>query len=76
MQTAANISLILTDSSSFKRFADSQAAISYGGFYQLITSDVIRGACTEQAFRGLGDRLVVVAEHAHAFRRMDRSAPA
>ena len=71
MQTAANISLILTDSSSFKRFADSQAAISYGGFYQLITSGVIRGACTEQAFRSLGDRLVVVAEHAHAFRRMD-----
>jgi hypothetical protein len=71
MQTAAaNISLVLTDSSSLDRLADSQTAISQGGFYQLIAG-LIRGVYKKDVFRELGDRLVLLAEHAHAFRQMD-----
>lgn len=71
MQTAANISLVLTDSSSFRRFADSQRAISYGGFYQQLASGLLKGVNTTQVFREIGDRLVRLAEHAHAARQMD-----
>lgn len=71
MQTAANSSLILTDISSLKRFADSTTAISYGGFYQLIQSSLILRAHEEHYSRRLGDRLIDLAEQAHSFRRMD-----
>jgi tetratricopeptide (TPR) repeat protein len=71
MQTAARSSLILTDISSLKRFADSTTAISYGRFYQLIRSSLIRGARDEHCFQRLGDRLIDLAEQAHSFRRMD-----
>ncbi|MEK6302676.1 MAG: hypothetical protein AABO41_18345, partial [Acidobacteriota bacterium] len=71
MQTAASNSLVLTDLSSFTRFADSQRAISHGGFYQLIASDRIRSVHTKQVLLALGDRLVFLAENAHAFRQMD-----
>ncbi|MEK6324702.1 MAG: hypothetical protein AABN33_23925 [Acidobacteriota bacterium] len=70
MHAAANVSLVLTDLSSFKRLADSEAAISYGGFYQLIASGLIKAGYSEQVFREFGERLVVLAEHAHAFRQM------
>jgi hypothetical protein len=71
MQTAANNNLVLTDFSSFRRFADSQGAISYGGFYQQLASELVKGAYKEHVSRELGDRLVVLAEQAHAFRQMD-----
>jgi hypothetical protein len=54
MQTAANISLVLTDSSSLNRFADFHTAISHGGFYQLI-ADLIRGVYKKHVFRELDD---------------------
>ena len=68
MQTAASNSLVLTDISSLGRFADSQTKISHGGFYQLIAL----GLHTKQILTGLGDRLVAMAERAHAFRQMDK----
>lgn len=71
MQPAANSSLVLTDLSSLKRFADSQAAISYSGFYQLIAPGLIRSVHKKKVFRELGDRLIMLAEHAHAFREME-----
>ncbi|MEK6322793.1 MAG: hypothetical protein AABN33_14045 [Acidobacteriota bacterium] len=71
MQTAAKINLVLTDSSSLKRFAESETKISYGGFYQLIASGLITSAHKKQVFRESGDRLVVLAEQAHAFRQLD-----
>lgn len=71
MQTAASNSLVLTDLSSLTRFADSQTSISHGGFYQLIASDLIRSAHTKEVLFALGDRLVVLAEHAHALRQME-----
>ncbi|MFY9611068.1 MAG: hypothetical protein WAU45_20955, partial [Blastocatellia bacterium] len=71
MQTAASNSLVLTDFSSSKRFADSQGAISYGGFYQVIASTLTRGAYRGQVFRELGDRLLALAEHSYAFRQLD-----
>lgn len=71
MQTAASTSLVLTEFSSSKRVADSQTAISYAGFYQQIASGLIRSVLSEQVTCELGDRLVSMAEHAHAFRRMD-----
>lgn len=71
MQLAANSSLVLTDLSSLKRFADSQGAISYSGFYQLIVPGLIRSVHEEKVLRELGDRLIVLAEHAHAFREME-----
>lgn len=70
MHTAVNISLILTDRSSLKRFADSQTATSYGGFSQLIASGLIKGLHRERVCRVLGDRLATLAEEAHAFRQM------
>ena len=70
MQTAANISLVLTDFSSLKRFADSQNEISYGGFYQRLASELVKRVHSKHAFRAVGERLVVLAEHAHAFRQM------
>jgi hypothetical protein len=70
METAAKASLVLTDSSSFERFADLQR-ISHSGFYQRLASGLITGIHTNQALGDLGERLVVLAEHAHAFRQMD-----
>ena len=70
MQAIANNNLVLTDFSSFG-LAESQATISDGGFYQRIASYLIGAVHKEQVFRELGDRLVVLAEHSHAFRRMD-----
>ena len=71
MQTAANNNLVLTNVSSFTRFADSLRIVSHGGFYQLIASELIISVHTGRALLALGDRLVVLAERAHAFRRMD-----
>jgi len=71
MQTAANISLVLTGSSSFKLLADLQREISFGGFYQQLASKSLKGVCTREALRDLGERLVVSAEHSYAFRQME-----
>ncbi|MEK6406545.1 MAG: hypothetical protein AABN34_06240 [Acidobacteriota bacterium] len=71
MQTAANISLVLTDCSSLKRFADSQREISYGGFYQQLASELVRTVRKREVFRELGDKLVELAEEAHIFRDME-----
>ena len=71
MQRAANISLVLTDSSSLKRFADFETAISSGRFYQLIASGLIRSVHKEEVFPVLGNRLVELAEHSYALRRVD-----
>jgi hypothetical protein len=71
MQTAASNSLVLTDISSLTRFADLHRMISHGGFYQLIASELIRSGHSRQSLLGLGDIFVAIAEHAHAFRRMD-----
>ena len=71
MQTVDNINFVLTDVFSFRRFADLKAPTSYRGFYQLIASELIGGIREEQVFRKLGDNLILLAEHAHAFRRMD-----
>jgi hypothetical protein len=70
MQTAAKNSLVLTDSSSLKRFADIETTISYGGFYQLIASRLIRGGQFKQVVHEVLNRLVVLAEHSYAFRQM------
>jgi hypothetical protein len=70
METAAKVGLVLTDSSSFERFADLRR-ISYGGSYQRLASELVKGIHTNQALCDLGERLVVLAEHAHAFRHMD-----
>lgn len=71
MQTAAKNSLVLMDFSSSNRYAGSQVPTSHGGFYQLMASSLIRGVHREQVSRAMGDKLVVMAEHAHAFRRID-----
>jgi tetratricopeptide (TPR) repeat protein len=71
MLTAANNNLILIDHSSLKGFAESQEEISYARFYQLIAPVLTRSRFEEQALMRLGDRLVALVEHAHAFRRMD-----
>ncbi|MEK6304665.1 MAG: hypothetical protein AABO41_28615, partial [Acidobacteriota bacterium] len=71
MHAAASNSLVLTDVSSLKWLAGSREAISHGGFYQVIASELVRGVHEKQVFRCLGDRLVVLSEQAHAFRQMD-----
>src|SRR5215510_5623753 len=71
MNTAAKISLVLTDSSSFKRFADFKTSISYSGLYQLIASRLTERLDNSQVFCEFADSLVGLAEQAHAFRRMD-----
>ncbi len=70
MQTAAKNSLVLTDSSSLKRFADIETATSYGGFYQLIAPRLIRGVHIKQVVHEVLDRLVVLSEHSYALRQM------
>ena len=70
MQITANTSLVFTDRSSFKRLADLQGQIGHGGFYQHVTTELMRGVLTKQ-FRDVGDKLIVLAEHAHAVRQMD-----
>jgi hypothetical protein len=70
MQTAAKNSLVLTDSSSLKRFADIETTISYGGFYQLFASGLIRSGHIKQVVREVLNRLVVLAEHSYALRQM------
>jgi tetratricopeptide (TPR) repeat protein len=70
MHRTANISLVLTKSSSLEQFADPQTAISYGGFYQQLTSQLLRGVHREKVISELSDSLVKLAEHAHAFRQM------
>jgi len=69
-RAAANISLFLTECSSFERFADSKTAVSYGGFYQQLASQLLRGVHRERVISELGDSLVKLAEHAHEFRQM------
>ena len=71
MQTAASSNLILTDFSSLKRLADLENAISYGGFYQQLASELVKGIHARQFLRALGEELVVLVEHAHAFRQLD-----
>jgi len=71
MLTAAKNSLVLTDFSSLKRFADLNTIISYGGFYQVLRSTLIREGKKEYVFRQLGEGLIALAEEAHVFRRMD-----
>ncbi len=71
MHTAANNSLVFTDFSSLKRFADSRRAISYSGFYQLIASGLVNAVNTRRVSDRLGDSLVVLAEQCYAFRQMD-----
>jgi tetratricopeptide (TPR) repeat protein len=70
METADKVSLVLTDSSSFERLADPQR-ISYSGFYQRLASGLVKGIHTNQALGDLGESLVVLAEHAYAFRHME-----
>ena len=70
MQTAAKNSLVLTDSSSLKRFAEIDTTISYGGFYQLIASRLILDGHIKQLVHKVLNRLVVLAEHSYAFRQM------
>jgi len=70
METAAKVNLVLTGSSAFERFADPQR-ISYGAFCQRLASGLVKGIHRHQALGDLGERLVVLAEHAHAFRQMD-----
>lgn len=71
MNTAPKNSLVLTGFSSFDSVIDFEPPIAYRSFYQHIASCLIRDVNNKQAFRGLGDRLIALAEHAHAFRRMD-----
>lgn len=71
MQTDANISLILTDGSSSKGFTDLQRQISYRGFYQHLASGLVKFIHQKHGLCNLGERLVVLAERAHAFRQMD-----
>jgi hypothetical protein len=71
MNTAAKISLVFTDSSSFSRFVDFETSISHSGLYQLIASRLTERLHNSQVFREFGDRLVIVAEQAQTFRRMD-----
>lgn len=71
MQTAASNSLVLTDFSSSKRFADMRKGISYRGFYQLIASGLLRGGSATQVLDELGNKLVCLAEHSYALRQMD-----
>ena len=71
MQTTANISLVLTGVSSLKRSADLKTAISYGGFYQQLALELVSGVLTNEVLQGLGNRLVLLAEQAHAFRKSD-----
>jgi len=70
MLTAAKNSLVLTDFSSLKRFVDSRGRIDDSGFYQGIAPALIRAAHQEQLSLEVGERLVQVVEHAHAFRDM------
>ena len=70
MHRTANISLVLTKSSSLEQFADPQIAVSYGGFYQQLASQLLRGVHRETVISELSDSLVKLAEHAHAFRQM------
>ena len=70
MQTAANNNLVLTDLSSFKRFADLNAAMSYSGLYQFGASHLITGLYSRQVADYLGCRLVVLAECYYASRKM------
>jgi hypothetical protein len=71
MQIPTNTSLVLTDFSSLNRFADSQTRISYGGFYQVIASGLLRARYAKHILHGLGDKLIDLAEHSYAFRQMD-----
>lgn len=70
MQTAANNNLVLTDLSSFKRFADLNAAMSYSGLYQFGASHLITGLYSRQVADYLGCRLVELAECYYASRKM------
>lgn len=71
MHMAPKISLVLIGFSSLKRFAESEEAISFPGFYQQLASGLVRSVRNKQVLSALGDRLVLLAEHAHAFRQFD-----
>jgi hypothetical protein len=68
---APRISLGLIGFSSLKRSAESEEAISFPGFYQQLASGLVRSVRNKQVLSALGDRLVLLAEHAHAFRQFD-----
>ena len=67
----ANNNLVLTEFSSLKRLAESQTTLSNGGLYQQLAWKIASGISGKHALHELGKRLVVLAEHAHAFRQMD-----
>lgn len=67
----ANNNLVLTEFSSLKRLAESQTTFSNGGLYQQLAWKLVSDTYVKHDLRDLGERLVVLAEHAHAFRQMD-----
>ena len=68
---AAKINLDFIHSSSLESFFGIKTSVTQTGFYQRIASRLMEGAQSERVFRELGDRLVIIAEQAHAFRQMD-----
>jgi tetratricopeptide (TPR) repeat protein len=68
---AAEIILDFIHSSSLEGFFGIKTSITQTGFYQRIVSRLMEGFRNEQVLRDLGGELVVLAEQAHAFRRMD-----
>ena len=71
MQTATSNNLIFKDISSFKRHSEHLNQAGYGGLYQQIALSLIKGFQTKQDFIEHAARLVILAEHNHAHRRLD-----
>jgi hypothetical protein len=67
----AEIILDFIHSSSLEGFFGIKTSVTQTGFYQRTVSRLMEGFRNEQVFRDLGGELVVLAEQAHAFRRMD-----
>ena len=71
IQTAASKSLILTDFSSFKRLAELEKRVSYGGLYQASVQTLSRGLQSNQALADFATRLASMADHAYLIREFE-----
>lgn len=71
MQTAVNTSLLVTDSSSSKKFADQEELFSFGGLYHHFAAGLVRAIHTKEMANRLAAELVSIAERAYPWRQLD-----
>src|SRR5262249_17432110 len=71
MQRAARNNLVLTDFFSLNMVAELQKQISYGGLYQQIALELIKGIHLSRSLSSFADDLIGIAEQSYLVRQIE-----